>query len=687
MKLGNRTFLAFVALSSFTCSAAVLRVSGGITLNGIAQPLLFTWNTPVPVAGEGWAANEPIQVVLHGPLDSPGVHPRPTGPSARLMSASAEAPIALRAGRNLLGQPARPVADLSLGVFTADARGNLSANPVIPFDSGIVGLQARIPRPGLYEVRAVGRVSGVVAAIDHINLCPDTAAGHPTFNWGTDRGGRDGVLPDLLRPFSPERFDPEWPSSWDEQPVELYGVVAPVKGTDTDQPSRISPSDNPATHYGHDAVAFVTPDPGYRWLVGTANYLEGDPDEPGRGTLEVEWETQNGGSTAAYGQGTIGLPLWTNPTVGDRVYVVGRWILDAGHPEFGDRTEIHPPRLVATLRQRPSVSFGAPAAQVDLYVSGHGGGANYPPPGLSAVLNQGGHGGGRIRDVLSASDQDRYYRAGPVTTLLYPLLVLVIKQLTGITISATIYSDAGPTAFPWGTPGPEERPVNDSDYAFDVPLPPAPSPSAFVNLEVVTHPEHSTSVDEQITYSGPPNAAPTVAHVRLPYRGADNRIYARTLKFSWGRASAPASHWIVRLTRIDVTDLPGKWQMWADVSGQWSYLSGLAPTLLNTVAGRSVGLPGAPADVYLAAGQMLRIYVHGYRAACLDDFFGKLFGQSSYVAGVTFVAQCGTTDNQDLGGAILELPASNSPAGTYTVAGTDTSGKHHFAVGVSIDGP
>ena len=57
-------------------------------------------------------------------------------------------------------------------------------------------------------------------------------------------------------------------------------------------------------------------------------------------------------------------PLWAKPTVGDRVYMVGRWILDAGHPEIGDRTEMHTPRLVAAIRQRPSVmASGATATQ------------------------------------------------------------------------------------------------------------------------------------------------------------------------------------------------------------------------------------------------------------------------------------------------------------------------------------
>jgi hypothetical protein len=683
----TRTLLALLLFSPLARSEPLLHVSGGITLNGVAQPLLFTWNSSVPVTGAGWAPNETVQIILHGPLDSPGVHARSAGASARLAPAGVAEAASARLGRTVFGRIPRPVVDLAVGVFTADSRGNLAAAPVIPFDSGIVGPQARIPRPGFYEVRAVGRVSGTTAAGDRINLCPDTAAGHPVFTWGTDRGGREGVLPDVLRQFSPERFDPEWPTTWDEQAVELYGVVAPVEADAPDQPSRISPSDNPPTHYAHDATIFVTPDAGYRWLVGTANYLDGDPDGPGRGTIEVEWETQNGGSTAAYGQGNIGLPLWTMPTVGDRVYVVGRWILDAGHPESGDRTEIHPARLVATLRERPAVSFGASAAQVDVYVSGHGGGANWMPPGLSEVLDQGRHGGGRIRDVLSPADQDRYYRAGPVAPLLYPLLVQVIRQLTGISISATIYGESGPSAFPWGGPGAEERPINDEDYTFDVPLPAAPSGPALVNLEVVTHPEHTTAVDEQVTYSGPSNGAPTVAHIRLPYRGADSRIYARTFKFSWRQDTAPANRWVVRLTRIDVTDLAGKWQMWGDVSGQWSYLSGIAPALLDTAAGRSVTLPVAPMDVYLGAGQTLRVYVHGYRAACLDDFFGKLFGQSSYVAGISFVGQCGPTDNVDLGNAVLELPASPSPRGSYMLAGKDASGNHHFAVAVTVDSP
>jgi hypothetical protein len=637
---------AATVLSTLDGIQPSLRVTGGIAPNGSSQPLLFTWNSALTIAGAGWAPGETVQIILHGPLDSPGVRPR------RLPRVSPR----IRVGR----EPGFAFPDLLLGAFTADAQGNLSAAPTIPYDNGVVGPSARIPRPGYYQVLAFGSSSGFATAADAVSLCPDTykPANTPT-DWGRDRGGREGVFPDPLRQFSPERMDPEWPTTWSETPVEVYGTVK------TDG-ARISHTDNPPTHYAHDLTVDLQPDAAYRWLAGTANYYGADAADPELGALEIEWETQNGGSTSAYGQGNIGVPLWASPTAGDRIYAVGRWILDAGHPELGDRTEMHPPRLLATMRTRPAVSGGAAATQVDLYVSGHGGGANWMPPGLSALLDQGGYGGGRIRDVLQPSEQDRYYRAGPLATLLYPLVTTLIKQVTGVTVSATVYPDAGPSAFPWGAPGPEERPINDRDYDFDVPLP-APA----VRVEAITHAEHSTGVVESITYNG------ATAHIHLPYRGADNGVYARTLKFS-ANAPAPPTHLVVRLNRIDVKDAAGKWQLWADVSGQWSYLTGAAPQLLSTTPGSSVALPGAPVDVYLNAGQTLRVFVHGYQATCIDDFFGKLFGQSSYTAGLAFVAQCGPNDNQDLGGALLELPAATAK-GAYTVAGP------HFSVAVTVE--
>src|SRR4051812_42235863 len=105
----TRTLFALLLFSPLARSQPLLHVSGGITLNGVAQPLLFTWNSSVPVTGAGWAPNEPVQIVLHGPLDSPGVHPRSAGPSARLAAAAVAEAASARGGRTVFGRIPRPV--------------------------------------------------------------------------------------------------------------------------------------------------------------------------------------------------------------------------------------------------------------------------------------------------------------------------------------------------------------------------------------------------------------------------------------------------------------------------------------------------------------------------------------------------------------------------------------------------
>jgi hypothetical protein len=602
------TFLSYAAAADVTLS-----------------PRLLTWNSTTSVSGSGWSASERVTISLRGPLTWPGVEP----------------------------------ADITLGTTPADGAGNFAATFTIPYDSGLTGPNTRIPRPGLYEARASGAASGAAAA-DLINLAPATYTGENSpFDWTRERGGRDGVLPGEYHLYSPERFDPEWITVWDERPVELYGTIAPAGSEGREQPSRITSSDNPATHYGHDANFFVVPDPAYVWVLGTSNYHAGEADSPELGRIEIEWETLNNGSTAGYTQGNIGLPLWVNPTVGDRVYVLGRWILDAGHPELGGRTEIHPPRLLATMRQR--------ATQVDIYVSGHGGGANRVPLGLSELLAQGGWGGGRMRDVLSAADQEKYYRAGPLSSLLAAVVGALVQQLTGMPLSGPVFADAGPSAFSWGKAAGEELPVNDRNYDFDVPLPTPPDGASSVFVETITQPQHTTAVIEEVTFP-----TPTTAHVHLPYLGADNGIYARTLKFSWNVPGTPADRLRVRLNRITPKDSAGTWQLWADVSGQWTYLGPLRTTI-----GQPLDLPSNSFDVL--PGATLRILAQGYRAACVDDFFGGLLDMSAYLAGLTFLQKCGPNDNENLGSAILELPADPSSKGTWQ------AGNSHFEIEITVE--
>jgi uncharacterized protein (TIGR03437 family) len=648
-----------IAVAAGETNHAIVNPAGGSTLNQTFIPLLFTWNTPLNIQGTGWAHGETVQVSLHGPLNWP--------PAA--------------------------TSDVLLGSLTVDQSGAISGSLTIPYDRGIVGPSARIPKPGTYEVVASGAVSGTTTGNATITICVATELGTGfQINWGTARGGRLGVFPGPLADYSPERVDPEWITVWRNAPVTAYGTIVPQGSSGGSQPAFVTYTDYPGTHYGHDANFLLTPDSEYQWLVGTANfYSDAPPQGPvAPGIIKIEWETLNGGNTSTYGQGNIGLPVWANPTVGDRVFVAGSWILDAGHPDTGDSTEIHPPRLMAAIRTRPAAfpGTGARASHVDVYVSGHGGGANQiDPPGLSELLDLGGWGGGRIEDVLSPSDQQTYYRAGPAPSTLATIVSGLVAQLAGEPLTDAIFATAGPSAFSWGAPGPEEHAINDMDYDFDVPLPPPPAGATSVQMQVVTHPEHTTAVKEVVTYGYPVNGLPTVAHVHLPYLGADNGIYARTLLFSWDQFASPGTHFHVQITGIQVSDTSGTWHMWSDVGGQWAYLSGLAAALLNNQNGQNISIPGAVYDVYLQSTDQIRVYVEGYRAECLDSLFGMLFGQSSYNAGLTLITKCGLRDNTDLGGALLTLPPVPSSAGQYTVKAVDSSSppQSHFTVRVTVD--
>ena len=613
----------------------------------------------VTVNGSRWQPGETVTIILQGPLNS----------------------LAVGAG------------PLSLGVVNADANGNLSGSLSIPFDSGIVGPSARIPQPGHYQVQAFGSASGLITGPQEIDLSPATFVLAAGFDWGHERGGRDGVLPGVLHDVSPERADPECATLWHEVPAAVYGTIAPTDANGDSQPAEISFSDNPAHHYAHDANFFVVPDPQFRWLIGTSNYYQKQPTEPQReqGRLEIEWETLNGGNTFSYGQGQIGLPIWANPTTDDRVYVVGRWILDVRHPELGSRSEIHPPRLLATIRKRPAITQidQSSAQQVDIYVSGHGGGANQVSTGLSTLLDQGGEGGGRIKDALSPSDQTVYYQAGPLAPSLVPLVAGIAFQLTGQSLTGPIFPNAGPSAFPFGTLAPETHAVNDMDYDFDVPLPRPPDGAISPRVEAVTHPEHATAVNEAITFTNFVDGLPTTAHIHLPYNGADNGVYARTLKFAWDTFSPPGKHFRITINSIHVTDLGGEWHLWTDVSGQWVNLSSLVPgQFLHTMNGQDVNVPGAQFDVFLRNQDKLRVLTQGYRAQCLDHLFGFLFGRSSYIAELALFQNCGgVRDNDDLGGALLTLPARPSVRGVYNVGATDNGNPiaSHFQMNVTVE--
>jgi len=657
-----------------------LSVLGGISPNGNLQPGLFTWKSQPEISGTHLAPNESLTISLHGPLNTLGVAPT----------------------------------DRVVGTLASDAGGTADGLVTIPYDGGGVGHQGTnsIPRPGRYEVRAQGAISGLVIAQNQINLCPATHLNDDVnIDWSRSRGGRMGILGGL----SAERIDPEWLSLWDERPTALYGTVAETDLNGDDQPAFIAYHDYPFTHYAHDVNLALVPDPEYQWLISTANFYPDSEEPPAMtGRMDWEWETLNNGSPARTDAGNIGLPLWATPTAGDRIYTVGRWILDNGHPDTGDRSEIHPARLLATMRKRDTVvPFGSGgcttrASQVDIYISGHGGGANEFPDGLSLALNNNGLGGGRIEDVLSSDDRSTYYDNGPVgpgEIAAYLGLAIVICGLSTIPepvepalLELCVFAagfgpsefhlDAGPSAFGW-VRGPEERRVNDMDYDFDVPLPSPPAGATTVRF-LVTHRAQDTvfapSLRETITYGNPDPATglPTTAHIHIPFSSVGNGIYARTLNFYWDKYNPPGRHFTVQMDDIVVnnnddfgTGNDGEFFLWTDVCGQWIFLTGLNPDLMDAGT-RSYPLNAPTFDVYLDPEDTLRVLTQGYEQDIMDSLFGQ--HPSAYGGALNILETVidpinipEWEDNDDIGGALFRSPILpiSSVVGHHNVASKD----------------
>jgi hypothetical protein len=639
-----------------------LNVSGYFTFGGHADPYMLTWLASMHCTGARWGANEDINIHVYGPLNTLGASP----------------------------------SDRYIGTLTSDGSGNLEGDVTLPYDDGVTGYlsQPNILRPGRYRVHAVGTlhpeaVTDNANATHEINLYPWTV-NDGTTNWGRSRGGRDG----LVGTPSPEREDPEWPSVWSVQPVELYATVGDTGTDGANQTSIISYQDYPGTHYAHDANMIIEPDEEYRWLLGGANFL-GTPPDRDAGRMELEWETLNGGNNSTYGQGVIGLPIWTMAVPGDRLYVVGRWSLDNGHPDNGDSTEIHNPRLVATIRKRntavllPGTDCPTRASQVDVYVSGHGGGSNAYPDDLEDILNNNdniyntGAGGGRIEDVLDSSDLDLYERAGPVPPEIFAQAALLISGLGGDPTDLNF--SAGPSAFDWNR-GPEERPVNDMDYDFDVPLPAPPGGATHPLVEVDVQPQDTGAVTEVITYTNPgPNGLPTTAHIHLPFYGVPDQqdgsgqIYGRTLKFFWDVYSPPGRHFTVNIDDINVKDTSdflsdGEFFLWTNVCGQWVFLSGLNPDLFD-VGTQTYPTTGANFDVYLDPGDPLYVFTEGYEQDSIDDFFGAIYSNPysvAVLAGVNAIL-FGSGDNDDLAGAVFVAPPIpiDAVTGSHRVASAE----------------
>jgi hypothetical protein len=241
---------------------------------------------------------------------------------------------------------------------------------------------------------------------------------------------------DVTNDHSAGQFDPEWgpieqgvilegtvptPTQvfGDEQPVisRLTGnpwspVPETGQSSKDDAMSQISFKDTPWAHYTHDSSFLVIPDSGYRHLLDS--YIDKDGIQHNTSFIEVEWENAANmlisGKRFSDNWERGAMPLFVQPSAGDRVWVNGQWIWDCGHgnPQNGNdhtkvafNTEIHPPRAVVTFRLNVTggnllnpfekgfdMNSGAinlpvtgstkiPMTQADIFVSGYEGAIGY----------------------------------------------------------------------------------------------------------------------------------------------------------------------------------------------------------------------------------------------------------------------------------------------------------------------
>jgi thrombospondin type 3 repeat protein len=146
--------------------------------------------------------------------------------------------------------------------------------------------------------------------------------------------------------------------------------------------------DFPDVHDSHDMNFFVLldADPAQADVISTFGIDSAgrEPGDPGYApdTLEVEWETGILTSQRT-GDGRF-FPKWAWPLPGDRVWANGYWIFDCGHEvenhvthEKGIRSEIHPPRAIASMRRQfvkpPAGLYPIPVTAADVYIHGRAG--------------------------------------------------------------------------------------------------------------------------------------------------------------------------------------------------------------------------------------------------------------------------------------------------------------------------
>ncbi len=358
-------------------------------------------------------------------------------------------------------------------------------------------------------------------------------------------------------------------------PMIVEGQVTYSKAASDDMPGLSGKA-----HGSADLNFFIYPDEQYRWMLASpGNFKQGEPNELGR--IEVEWEK-------------LPMPTWALPMQGDWVHVEGAFIFDCSHWAEGYRTEIHPPRLIMTLRDAAKDSYG--------------GARGYRPGWASILPKLGSYPVQTTRaDIFASSDGG-----------------LARKQETCF--------DADCSPYDW------YQPLADRDYHLFVPAPPKPDGDYKMIYDIKDKPLPSNTMTRfmpTIEESTDPNKPGVYVHINFKSNGFNEATtnvpyyYGVGINVTVGwnkRASTPPRRVRVTIDKFHVDNpldgeflggfLDGEWSLSAVIGDQFRYLLTDTQNNLGTPykdeieADHEYNL-GESFDVTLLPGQPLRIFIRG----------------------------------------------------------------------------
>ena len=365
--------------------------------------------------------------------------------------------------------------------------------------------------------------------------------------------------------------------------------------------------DTPATHDSHDADFKIRLDPGQEDLLSV---VSSDEDTDGTvDSLAVEWESGIRPEEKSGDGANPTFPKWAWPSDGDRVWTDGHWVFDCGHPSGGlFHPEIHPARAVASMRNQAATLPGTgstpvPVTLTDLYIHGRGG---YMVNQLNCGI-----------DIILGDHPDTCGQDPPPADESY--------KTTRI----------------------------DTDFEFDVCLPPQPANGAF-SKRIDPGPRNTVSIAPQVTKKAAAGACVGdpqfdqhwMAHVKVPLAGtgtAPEEVYARRIYTGWVVPPDPVlPHRRLTLTQMDLHedhDLdPGDGElsfMWMNLNrapDAWIRLADHANGDMNDydddggiLGDGLMSFTGASFEFYLRHEHDYTVKTNGYDQDCLDFFFDDHF--------------------------------------------------------------